>query len=88
MGADQSPSLLGIVTMIGYIAMRQPTSRVITGTIKPSSVLCSCSRAQAADLHLPPHSDALTKTYGLTGTIIDPYAGMMATMDAMGDAYA
>ena len=85
----KAPLLLGIVTMIGYIAMRQKADKVIAGTIK--TIVGFMLLQQGAGLLIStfrPILDALSTTYGLTGTIIDPYAGMMATMDAMGDAYA
>ena len=85
----KAPLLLGIVTMIGYIAMRQKADKVIAGTIK--TIVGFMLLQQGAGLLIRtfrPILEALSSTYGLTGTIIDPYAGMMATMDAMGDAYA
>lgn len=85
----KAPLLLGIVTMIGYIAMRQKADKVIAGTIK--TIVGFMLLQQGASLLITtfrPILDALSTTYGLTGTILDPYAGMMATMDAMGDAYS
>lgn len=85
----KAPLLLGLVTLVGYYLLKQDINTILKGTIKTivgfmlvevgASVLVSGFK---------PVIVKLSEFHGLTGSVIDPYTSMMATMELMGDNYA
>ncbi|MFC1234002.1 PTS ascorbate-specific subunit IIBC [Vibrio sp. DW001] len=85
----KAPLLLGLVTCIGYCLLKRDTTTVIKGTIK-TIVGFMLVQVGAGTLvkGFKPVIEKLSEFHGLTGSVIDPYTTMMATMENMGDDYS
>ncbi len=85
----KAPLLLGLVTCIGYILLKRDTTTVIAGSIK-TIVGFMIVQVGAGTLvaGFKPVISKMSEIHGLTGSVIDPYTSMMATMDTMGDNYS
>lgn len=81
--------ILAIVVMFGYIFLKRPASRVITGVIKTAvGVMILQAGASYLTTNFRPALDIITQSLGLDGYIIDPYAGLSAAMEALGELVA
>lgn len=77
--------LLGTIVVIGYILLGRPATRVISGGIKTAvGILILAVGSTQLNLTFRPLLEALSKRFGITGTIIDPYAGLPAANQALG----
>ncbi|KGQ71183.1 PTS ascorbate-specific subunit IIBC [Chelonobacter oris] len=85
----KAPLLLGLVTCIGYILLRKDTTTVLKGSIK-TIVGFMLVQVGASTLvgGFKPVIEKLSEYHHLTGSVIDPYTSMMATMETMGDDYS
>lgn len=78
--------ILAVVVMFGYIFLRRPASKVISGVIKTAvGVMILQAGASYLMTNFRPALDIMTNSLGMQGYIIDPYAGLSAAMDALGD---
>lgn len=84
-----APLLLGLVTCLGYLLLRRDGTTVIKGTIK-TIVGFMLVQVGAGTLvaGFKPIIETLSSVHHLTGSVIDPYTSMMATMELMGENYA
>ncbi|EGR3865254.1 PTS ascorbate-specific subunit IIBC [Vibrio cholerae] len=85
----KAPLLLGLVTLIGYWLLRRYATTIIKGSIK-TIVGFMLVQVGAGTLvaGFKPVIEKLSQYHGLTGSVIDPYTSMMATMETMGDNYS
>ncbi|ENM5881369.1 PTS ascorbate-specific subunit IIBC [Vibrio metoecus] len=85
----KAPLLLGLVTLIGYWLLRRDSTTIIKGSIK-TIVGFMLVQVGAGTLvaGFKPVIEKLSQYHGLTGSVIDPYTSMMATMETMGDNYS
>lgn len=85
----KAPLLLGLVTLIGYWLLRRDGTTIIKGTIKTIvGFMLVQVGAGTLTAGFKPVIEKLAEYHHLTGSVIDPYTTMMATMDAMGDDYS
>ncbi|GHX14472.1 PTS ascorbate-specific subunit IIBC [Vibrio cholerae] len=85
----KAPLLLGLVTLIGYWLLRRDATTIIKGSIK-TIVGFMLVQVGAGTLvaGFKPVIEKLSQYHGLTGSVIDPYTSMMASMETMGDNYS
>jgi len=85
----RAPLLLGLVTLVGYWLLKRDVTTIIKGTIK-TIVGFMLVEVGASTLvsSFKPVIEKLSEYHGLSGTVIDPYTTMMATMETMGDKYS
>ncbi|SLM64855.1 MULTISPECIES: PTS ascorbate-specific subunit IIBC [Dickeya] len=85
----KAPLLLGLVTCIGYLLLRRDGTTVIKGTVK---TIVGFMLVQVGSTTLvsgfKPVIDKISEYHHLTGSVIDPYTTMMATMETMGSRYS
>ncbi|MBD1558820.1 PTS ascorbate-specific subunit IIBC [Vibrio sp. S9_S30] len=83
------PLLLGLVTCIGYILLKRDATTVIKGTIKTIvGFMLVQVGAETLVNGFKPVINKLSEFHGLTGSVIDPYTTMMATIETMGENYS
>lgn len=85
----KAPLLLGLVTLIGYWLLRRDATTIIKGSIK-TIVGFMLVQVGAGTLvaGFKPVIEKLSQYHGLTGSVIDPYTSMMATMETMATNYS
>ena len=85
----KAPLLLGLVTCIGYLLLKQDGTTVVKGTVK-TIVGFMLVQVGASTLvaGFKPVVDKIAEYHHLTGSVIDPYTTMMATMETMGNNYS
>ncbi|MFM4835240.1 PTS ascorbate-specific subunit IIBC [Aeromonas veronii] len=85
----KAPLLLGLVTFIGYLLLKQDGTTVVKGTVK-TIVGFMLVQVGASTLvaGFKPVVDKIAEYHHLTGSVIDPYTTMMATMETMGENYS
>ncbi|NPV71810.1 MAG: PTS ascorbate transporter subunit IIC [Firmicutes bacterium] len=78
--------MLTLVVTLGYVLLRRPAARVISGAIK-TAVGIMILQAGSAYLttNFRPVLDILQKSFNMKGVIIDPYAGLPAATAALKD---
>jgi len=78
--------LLGVVVAIGYILLKRPWVRVLTGAVKTAVgvMILSVGAGQLVGTFRP-IIFAVSERFGIQGAIIDPYAGLPAVLDALGE---
>lgn len=85
----KAPLLLGLVTFIGYWLLKKDKTTILKGSIK-TIVGFMLVQVGAGTLvaGFKPVISKLSEFHGITGSVIDPYTTMMATMETMGDDYS
>jgi len=85
----KAPLLLGLVTCIGYFLLKRDNTTILKGTIK-TIVGFMLVQVGAGTLvkGFKPVIEKLSEYHNLTGSVIDPYTTMMATMETMGENYS
>jgi len=78
--------LLAIIVAIGYLLLKRPWTTVFAGFIK-TAVGIMILQLGAGQLvgSFRPILFGLSERFGISGTIIDPYAGLPAALEALGD---
>ncbi|WP_305405237.1 PTS ascorbate-specific subunit IIBC [Photobacterium leiognathi] len=85
----KAPLLLGLVTFLGYWLLRRDMTTIFKGTIKTIvGFMMVQVGANVLVAGFKPVITKLSEYHGLTGSVIDPYTSMMATMETMGDDYS
>jgi len=85
----KAPLLLGLVTLIGYWLLKRDGTTILKGTIKTIvGFMLVQVGAGALVAGFKPVISKLSEYHGLSGSVIDPYTTMMATMETMGDNYS
>ncbi|GKX29866.1 PTS ascorbate transporter subunit IIC [Vallitalea longa] len=78
--------LLALVTLIGYIALKEPLSKAIAGSIKTAvGVLVLGVGSSKLTSTFGGLLDALNDKFGMTGVLLDTYSTMVATNDKLGE---
>mgnify|MGYP001405596849 CR=1 FL=1 len=78
--------LLGVIVAIGYALLGRGFIRVLSGAIKTAvGVLILQVGAGQLVGTFRPLLEALQARFGVTGTIIDPYAALPAALESLGD---
>jgi ascorbate PTS system EIIC component len=78
--------LLALIVMVGYILLKIPIAKIITGTIKTAvGVMILLAGASYLTSNFVPVLNALKEGLNLTGVINDPYTGMTAAFNALGN---
>ncbi len=78
--------LLGVIVAIGYALLGRGTIRVLSGAIKTAvGVLILQVGAGQLVGAFRPLLESLQARFGITGTIIDPYAALPAALESLGD---
>jgi PTS system ascorbate-specific IIC component len=81
--------LLAVIVALGYALLRRPALRVVSGAIKTAvGVLILQVGAGQLTSTFRPLLEALSAKFGMTGTIIDPYAALPAANVALGESRA
>ena len=78
--------LLAIIVAIGYALLKRPFTTILAGAVKTTVgvMILSVGAGQLVGTFRP-ILVALGERFGITGTIIDPYVGFPAALDALGD---
>jgi len=85
----KAPLLLGLVTFIGYWLLKRDSTTILKGTIKTIvGFMLVGVGASTLVSSFKPVIEKMSEYHGLTGSVIDPYTSMMATMETMGDNYS
>ncbi|MGG4664373.1 PTS ascorbate-specific subunit IIBC [Providencia vermicola] len=85
----KAPLLLGLVTFIGYWLLKRDGTTILKGTIKTIvGFMLVGVGASTLVSSFKPVIEKMSEYHGLTGSVIDPYTSMMATMETMGDNYS
>lgn len=85
----KAPLLLGLVTCIGYLLLRRDLSTVLKGTLKTIiGFMLVQVGADTLVAGFKPVIEKIAEFHGLSGSVIDPYTAMMATMSVMGNRYS
>ena len=84
----KAPLLLGLITFTGYWLLKKDKTSIIKGTIKTmvGFMLVQIGAGTLVSAFKPVISK-LSEYHGITGSVIDPYTTMMATMETMGNTY-
>lgn len=85
----QAPFLMGIIVFIGYLALRRGLSTAISGFIK-ASVGFMILQVGTGGLTstFAPILDALRKSYGIEGAVMDSYVALSSANNALGNNVA
>ncbi|GAB3526011.1 PTS ascorbate-specific subunit IIBC [Photobacterium alginatilyticum] len=85
----KAPLLLGLVTCLGYFLLKRDRTTIVQGTIK-TIVGFMLVQVGAGTLvaGFKPVIEKMSEYHNLTGSVIDPYTTMMATMETMGENYS
>jgi len=76
--------IMALVVLIGYAALRRPASKVVGGAIKTAiGVMVLQAGSSLLVSTFKPIVELVSKTYGLKGALLDPYTGMVASMEAL-----
>ena len=78
--------LLGIIVALGYILLKRPWTTVLAGGLKTTAgiMILSVGAGQLVGTFRP-ILFAIQERFGIAGTIIDPYTGFPAALEALGD---
>ena len=81
--------LLAIIVAIGYTLLKRPFVTVLSGAIKTlvGVMILQVGAGQLTNTFRPILT-SISERFGITGTIIDPYVGFPAALDALGDNQA
>jgi ascorbate PTS system EIIC component len=79
--------LLALVVMLGYILLKKPAGKVLIGGIKTAVGIMILSTGSSFLIsNFRPLLTIMQNSLGLEGVIIDPYAGMPAAIQALGQS--
>lgn len=85
----QPEILLGLFVAVGYILLKKPAVKVITGTVSAmvgvSMVLFGGSQFSST---FKPIATAVSEAHGIQGYLMDPYAMKAFTQEALGQKFA